>query len=282
MEEINSQTQIKWFPWDYLVVTFGFSWLCWLPMVLETRGLIDLNIPEQAWFLLGIFGPLVGAAYATVRRDSWRGVRRLLTRALDLRIGIRWWLLILTIPLLLPALALLFFWLLGGDPGHVAVLSRPWLVIPTILLMTTLGGGQEEFGWRGYALDILQARWSALTSSLLLGLIWGVWHLPLFFAESAGQYYVPFWAFILASPAMSILSTWVYNSTSKKLFAALLLHGTINAGMDLFPTIQKVIGADHGAFLILCGLYWMWALIVMGMTRGKDLTSRSNQVQAAS
>jgi membrane protease YdiL (CAAX protease family) len=261
----------KWFPWDFLIVTFAFSWLSWLPAVLETSGVLRLPIPTEAFFLLGIFGPLVGAIAATVRRSGWTAARLLLARAIDVRIGAAWWLLILIIPPVLSAMALLGFRLAGGQVGELEVLRSPWIVLPSILFMLLLGGGQEEFGWRGYALDILQARWGALVASIVLGFIWGVWHLPLFFVEKAGQYYMPLWVFLLASPALSILTTWIYNSTGKRLFAALLFHATVNAGMDLFPPIQKVVDGDQRAFLILCALYWVWALLVIAVFGARRL-----------
>jgi membrane protease YdiL (CAAX protease family) len=257
--------------WDYLTVTFVFSWLCWLPGVLETRGVLELPIPWEVFLLLGICGPLVGAVWATARRSGWSAVRRLLARVVDVRIGVVWWLVILIVPSILSALALLSFSMLKGEVVELEVLARSWMIFPTILFMMLLGGGQEEFGWRGYTLDILQGRWGALVASVVLGLIWGVWHLPLFFVEQAGQYYTPMWAFILTSPALSILTTWVHNSTGKRLFAAWLFHGAINAGMDVFPPIQKVANGDQRAFVILCGLYWIWALAVILIFGGRCL-----------
>jgi membrane protease YdiL (CAAX protease family) len=270
----------NWFPWDFFSATFGFSWLCWLPGVLETRGILKLSIPRELLLVLGICGPLVGAIWATVRKSGWTGARRLLARVGDVRIGMVWWLVILVLPLVLPALALLGKGLLAGEAVELEVLGKPWLILPSILFMLLLGGGQEEFGWRGYALDILQARWSALAASVVLGIIWGAWHLPLFFLDYAGQYYIPVWAFMLTSPALSILMTWAYNCTGKRLFAAWLLHGVINAGMDVFPIIQKTVGSDQRAFLILCGLYWLWALVVIGifgsrLAKGAQKESRS-------
>ena len=231
--------------------------------MLETAGVLKLPIPWEIFLLLGICGPLVGAIWALVRRKGWSAVRRLLAKGTDVRIGITWWLVILVVPLAFPALALLGFDLLGGKVMELEVLSRPWIIFPTILFMMVLGGGQEEFGWRGYALDILQNRWGALSASVVLGAIWGIWHLPLFFIVRTGQYYMPFWAFLLTSPALSVLMTWVYNSTRKSLFAAWLFHGVINTGMDIFPLIQKVSDADQRAFLIVGGLYWIWALVVI-------------------
>ena len=270
---MQKATTVNWFPWDYFVITFGFSWLCWSPCVLETRGILELPIPCEVLLLLGIWGPLVGAIWVSVRRNGWTAARGLLARATDLRIGMVWWLVILTIPFVLSALALLGLRLLGGEVVNLEMLAKPWMILPSILFMMLLGGGQEEFGWRGYALDILQARWGAVVASLVLGLIWGVWHLPLFFVEQAGQYYMSMWAFILTSPALSILTTWVYNSTGKRLFAAWLFHGAINTSPEVFPPIQRVVNGDQRGFLIVCGLYWIWALVIIVLSGKRGLTS---------
>jgi hypothetical protein len=268
MKRVEAAT---WFPWDYLIVTFGVAWLCWLPAVLETRGLLELPFPTEAFLLLGIFGPLAGAAGATARQGGWPAVRGLLARILDVRIGVVWWLLILLVPFGVSALAWWSGSLLGGEVAELAVGEAPWTILTTLLLMMALGGGQEEFGWRGYALDVLQARWSALTASVVLGMIWGIWHLPLFFVAGTGQFYLPFWIFVLASPAMSVLTTWIYNSTGKRLFAAVLFHGAINAAMSIFPAIQMEEGADQRTFLVLIGLYWLWAVGVAGLFGGRHL-----------
>ena len=73
----------QWFPWDYLVVTFGFSWLCWLPAVLETRGVPRLPVPREIFLVLVIFGPFAGALWATVRRGNSSAPRDLLRRVLE-------------------------------------------------------------------------------------------------------------------------------------------------------------------------------------------------------
>src|SRR5436853_185126 len=76
-------------------------------------------------------------------------------------------------------------------PGPL--LEPPWAILPAFAFILLLQGPvPEEFGWRGYALDRLQARWGALTSALVLGVVWGLWHLPLFFLPAAGIYVLPF------------------------------------------------------------------------------------------
>jgi len=84
---------------------------------------------------------------------------------------------------------------------------------------------EEEFGWRGYALDRLQAHYSALLSSVFLGIVWGLWHLPLFFMSGQDIYHsVPIPAFILGTIFLSILFTWIYNNTGRSILAVLIFQ----------------------------------------------------------
>lgn len=96
----------------------------------------------------------------------------------------------------------------------------------SFLSLLIIGPLSEEIGWRGYALGRLQTRWNALTSSLIVGLVWVLWHLPLFmmvgtsFHESGD----PFIGFLIKMIASSVLYTWLYNNTKQSLWSAILLH----------------------------------------------------------
>jgi uncharacterized protein len=265
----------KWFPWEYFLVTFGFSWLFWLPLVLETRGVIKLPVPREVFLLLAIMGPLAGAIRVNYQKGGWKAVRGLFARAIDVRFGLAWWLVILIIPFAVCTLAYIVLCLAKNQPVDLSALKTPWMIIPSILFMFFIGGGQEEFGWRGYALDALQGRWNALNASLVLGLIHGIWHLPLFFIQGTGQYYMPLWLFLVTTPAISILATWIYNSTGRKLFAAWLFHATLNAANGVFPLFANAANPDQTSFLILCGLLWAWALIILVTFGSKKLTRKA-------
>jgi membrane protease YdiL (CAAX protease family) len=161
------------------------------------------------------FGPLVAAFFLTYWNERINGVKTLLKRAVDLRFGKVW--LIPTI-LLLP--------LITGGALLIAILSREaipdlfWTSNPLVLVvifvyMLFLGGPvEEEFGWRRYALDRLQAKWNALISSVILGFMWRIWHLPLFFGtEEEIIYQTPIWGLVVTTILLTILMTWVYNNT---------------------------------------------------------------------
>src|SRR3712207_6537622 len=86
----------------------------------------------------------------------------------------------------------------------------------------------EELGWRGYALPRLLARRSALAASLILGLLWGLWHLPTFYVLGAPQHGLPISAFLLLTMAYSVLFTWIYLHTRGSVLIATLFHSAIN------------------------------------------------------
>jgi uncharacterized protein len=268
--KISSES--AWFPWFFFAVTFGFSWFFWLPDVLDTWGFFKLPVPREIFLLLGVMGPLAGAVWVNYKNGGWKAVGRLFARSIDARFGLAWWLVIMIVPFIVTMLAYIVLCILEKQAMDLSPLKTPWMILPSILFMFFIGGGEEEFGWRGVALDALQGHWPALSSSLVLGLIHGIWHLPLFFIRGTGQYYLPLWLFLVTTPAISILATWVYNSTGRKLFAAWLFHATLNAANGVFPLFPNAANTDQSGFLILCGLTWVWALIIVAIFGCRKLT----------
>jgi membrane protease YdiL (CAAX protease family) len=96
----------------------------------------------------------------------------------------------------------------------------------SFLPLLIIGPLSEEIGWRGYALPRLQTRWNPLASSLIIGLVWGLWHLPLFMMIGTSQHEIgiPFISFVIGMMANSIFYTWLYNNTKMSLWSAILLH----------------------------------------------------------
>jgi membrane protease YdiL (CAAX protease family) len=226
----------------FFALAIGFSWLCWIPAGLLGREAAGLAITVLHY--LGGAGPLLAAlvlVYGTLdragRRDYWQ-------RALQFtRIGPWWYAVIfLSVPALTGLAALLDI-LAGGRGGWAAEAARltaaPWAGVSFVLFSLIFGPIPEELGWRGYALDGLQSRWSALTSSLIVGMAWTLWHLPLFAIEGTYQHglglgTVPFWLYMLDKVPESVLMTWIYNHNRRSSLSAILFHFAINATGELF------------------------------------------------
>ena len=118
-------------------------------------------------------------------------------------------------------------------------------------LVMVLGGPlQEEFGWRGYALDRLQARYSALIASILLGIIWASWHLPLFFIAGSAQQGIELSFYHVSLIGIAIIMTWFHNNTKASILTALLAHALINSISELFVFEGGGGGAGYNYFAL--------------------------------
>jgi len=137
----------------------------------------------------------------------------------------------------------------------------------------------EELGWRGFALPHLQAWRSALGASLILGAIWGLWHLPLWFTGSEFQRPVLYPAFFISTVAVSVIYTWMYNGTKGSLLIVVLFHATSNLPLTLFLTPMGSAGTQ--IFLIYVALTVMTAVVVFSVSRPENL-SRTYPKQIAS
>jgi hypothetical protein len=222
--------------WAFFVLTYLISWLLWLPSVLRTNGYP--NLPEIVGLagMFAVLGPTI-AAFILVGRESGRaGMGRLIRRAFATGFSMRWWLPTL---LLMPVIGLLTAAVLSLLGTELPEWTTPSLITALVTAITILfiGGGLEEFGWRGYALDRMQNGKNAVVASLVLGFFWGLWHLPLFFMEGTTQAEaaIPIWEFILQIMVLSVLFTWLYNNTGGSLLVAILFHTIGNTTGALLP-----------------------------------------------
>jgi hypothetical protein len=119
---------------------------------------------------------------------------------------------------------------------QLAWASQPVLLVGWFLNnLTRSGGMSEEFGWRGYALPRLQAKWNASVSSIVLGLVWAVWHLPLWFVAGSSQQGSAFWLFMANLLLLSVLYTWLFNNAKGSILVAVVFHAMANTVSQMFP-----------------------------------------------
>jgi uncharacterized protein len=230
-------TTARAFPMTYFVLAFAFTWALWWPAALEARGLISVPIPAQP---LGVLGPLVAAVVVTAQESGRPGLRSLLGRILHWRVAPIWYGVVLLGPILLYLVAMALEVALGGRPPSLGALIGvlPILVIffGYMVVFVALG---EEVGWRGYALPALQARYGALVSSVILGVLWALWHLPLFFNPDTHYSNLPFVIQLAIQIPLAILFTWVFNSTGGSVLMAILLHAMVNASGRLWSAMPE-------------------------------------------
>jgi membrane protease YdiL (CAAX protease family) len=197
------------------------------------------------------------------RRDYWQ-------RLVDFRrIGKVWYaVILLTVPIL-TTIGIVTDLILGGagaEPEAASnFLHNPLSLIPFAVLILLFGPLPDEMAWRGYALDGLQARWSALVASLILGTAWTLWHLPLFWIEGSYQHSLgvgtpQFWLYMLDKVPLSILMTWLYNNNRRSTLTAVLFHFMVNFVGELFALSLR-------AETITIASWWTAALLVIAVLK---------------
>jgi membrane protease YdiL (CAAX protease family) len=249
----------------FLLVTFAWTWLLWLPSVISQSGHSDPLF--SVLFIIGGYGPFVGAFSTSYINERKEGVKALWKRFWNVKIDIRWLLItIFFFPSLFVVSSLLII-LLQGTPPILPWVSQPWVIISYLLTAFFAGGFSEEFGWRGYALDCFQAKTSALVSSLIVGVIWGLWHLPVWFiaGDPHGLGGIPdFFLFLLEVIFLSILYTWVYNNTNRSILIAIIFHTVYN-----FMTFMIIV--PHNGDLIYLIIFYTIVILVVLFFKGKRL-----------
>jgi uncharacterized protein len=251
------------FPWDFFLLTFGFTWLILLPGILASFQIFSLPFPNILLIAIAQFGPSLTAFSLTYKKRGKPGVVYLLRQSLNFRIPPPWIAAIFLLPLFISWGAWQINSILGTNIPASQILLNPILFIQTFLLTFSLYGPvPEEFGWRGYSLTLLEQKFGQLKGSLLLGLIWASWHLPLFFMEGAPQSFMPVLPYFVMVIAFSVIMSWIYSGTNRNLLAALLTHTMFNFSIGLFPPMEFVKGAVTSGFFYLSILYAIAAIII--------------------
>jgi membrane protease YdiL (CAAX protease family) len=232
----------------FFVLAYVLTW--WIYPLLKFSPLLGL---------FGLFGPALAAIIMAAATGGKAGVKALLSRVVLWRVGLPWYVIALGLPTVLSIATAGLSYLLGASKSiQVGALT----VLELVLFVLVVG---EELGWRGYALPLLLEKRSAVTASLILGLLWGLWHLPTFVVPGTPQYGLPLAAFVLLTIEYSILMTWVFLHTLGSVLIATLFHGAINLSQGMF--LGGVDGASRYWLLsIVYGVAALIAAVALGLT----------------
>jgi membrane protease YdiL (CAAX protease family) len=182
----------------YFLMVFGLQALKYRLHISSGEGLSALSAgPGDILDLVGSWGPIIAAFVVTALTEGRRGVGVLWRRFWNRNMSLKWLLVAL---LLIPAMeflsSLVSRMLTGQAYPLLNLPDPPWMIVSVFVSAFILTGLFEEFGWRGYVLPRFQARWNALTSSLVLGVIWAAWHVGRWFGPEVSSQ-EPIWGFIL-------------------------------------------------------------------------------------
>jgi len=244
----------------FFILTFIWSWVIWISIAILNAGVFNLSLelPQQVItpiLALGAFGPLVGILFTLPGEEGKGANRKYLKKFLDINLGWRAYLFSFLILGGLNFVAWIFPEFFGHDRLPMLFPSI-WVFFPYLILMMFLGGGQEEFGWRGYAMPRLEKEYGVWVGNLILGTVWGVWHLPLWFIEGTGQTYMPFGGFVIFTIGSSYILSWILNISGNKPFAGLYAHGLSNALIPMIPALDMRLDVPQPRF-------WIWVLITL-------------------
>jgi membrane protease YdiL (CAAX protease family) len=261
----------------FLILTYGLSWALWMPLAIfrdATSGpftsialLIGSNVPSAVAIVLTAVGFGKGAT------------RKLLGRLLIWRVGWRWYFLLLAPTALVVGTITLVAVTRGGPTAALAVPILSALI--TVAFMTFPGSAAgEEIGWRGYALPRLQSTRTALTASLVLGPLVGLWHLPLWLRGEPDHQLSVYPAFLIQAIALSVIYTWLYNSTKGSLLLAVLFHTATNAPLTL---VLLPLGIENWIlpFWLMAGFTVVAAVVVVAVFGPTNLSRHPRQTQPA-
>ena len=184
--------------------------------------------------MFGTFAPSFVALGLTARSEGAAGIQSLLERLVKWRVGVRWYVFavgyLVTIKI---GVALVYRIAIGVWP-HFGV--EPWYILAVATVLSTPVQAGEEIGWRGFALPLLTARLGLARASLLLGIVWATWHLPLFFVPGVDNYGQSFVIFALQVTAISVPMAWLYARTNGSLLLVMLMHGASNQTRNIVPS----------------------------------------------
>ncbi|NQS92619.1 MAG: CPBP family intramembrane metalloprotease [Chloroflexi bacterium] len=227
--------------WGYLLLSFLISWAIWIPVILTGKD-YQSSPYLLAGALIGAFGPGLAAIIIIFLSRDPEQINDFRKRVYDFRrIRPAWILIILTLWPVLHGMAIGSTKLLGAPIPESAflqeILSKP-NTIPLVIFLYLLQAGVEEIGWRGYLQEELGKKISLASSSLLVGIIHSLWHLPLFWMVGTNQIkmgfgtdFLIFIAFVISS---SVISSWCYYGNNHSILAITLLHTTSNLSFDIF------------------------------------------------
>ena len=249
----------------FFVLAFALTWVVWVPRAMG----VDFGVIGQLWTWVPALAALISAAL-TGGRDA---VKELTRRLLRWRVSWLWYVLVILGPAAFSAVTAAAYMAMGGSWSTAApdafTTSAATLVLFFLALALTDGLGEEP-AWRGFALPRLLSRHSALVASLVLGVLWAAWHLPLLWTDGSAAQQLPVWLLFLDLPAKSVLFTWVFLRTRGSALLAVLLHASTN----LFEVSPAVASQGSLTYPVLAmATKWLLVLLLIAWS-GARLTRR--------
>jgi uncharacterized protein len=243
----------------FYILAFGISWLGMISIVLSSRGIAPFDSPYfQFLSIFYVVGPALAAVIVSQVAHGKTGIRDLLKGLIRWRVGLIWYIVAVLSPVVLLTVAQVVTKMLG----LTVTIAMPQVNLSPYVIfgfgVSFFANTCEEIGWRGFALPRLQKRYNALLATLIVGTLWGLWHLPLIFLAGSMSEYPFVWFISIVADAF--MYTWIYNSTKGSILLVALFHGSLNV-WGLFIT-----GVSPVAYALLNCVVAIVLIAVFGKT----------------
>jgi membrane protease YdiL (CAAX protease family) len=247
----------------FILQAYLISWSITAPLVLSSNGILDIGLP-QSLTILASFGPTISSVILWAQEKGIKNIPNYLLGCLKPITKPVWTLVALLGPGAVGALSVFLGTFIRGSPPDfrwAAGLSA----FPVVFLFVFFLGGPlgEEYGWRGYALPQLLDKYGWIKGNLILGAVWGLWHLPLFWIIGTPQSEIPLIGFILQIMGTTFIYSWIMQGTEGSIFTAMVFHTAGNAFAGFIPFLPLVqTGGNIYSFSVFIALIWLMAVAV--------------------
>ena len=241
----------------FLALSYAVTWAAFITVA---RWVPARTAAGDALILFGVYTPGIVALFLTARAEGRRGVRALLSRIVVADVPVRLYILALTYIAVVKLTAAILHHLVTGEWPPFGAESLA--LIPFAIAFSTPFQAGEEIGWRGFALPRLADRFGLRIASLVLGVIWAIWHLPQFYIAGADTYHQSFLVWAAQVVAMSTAFAWLYAKSGGSLLLVMLLHSAINNSKDIVASgaaIPPGVFSLNVPLMAWLGLGLLWA-----------------------
>lgn len=225
---------------------------------------------------MGAISPGLVAIVLTAITNGTGGVRLLVEKISFKNTPVGWYVFAITFIALIKGLAaLVFFFLYDSWPQFG---TTPWYAMLGAIALSTVAQAGEEIGWRGYALPLMSKQFGLALSGVLLGIVWALWHLPLFYVEAADTFNQSFPVYLMQVTGLSVIMAWLFWKVNGNLLPLMVFHAAINNTKDIVPTASTASSNPFNFYSSPIGwitlvLIWLVGFYVLyAMTRKPPAT----------
>jgi membrane protease YdiL (CAAX protease family) len=267
-----------------LLAFFGFTFLAsWTLFRVAAALTAGAYYEINPIFLLGVFAPAWVALALTAWFEGRDGVRALLARIFHAPSNARWYVFAVSYMAVIKLTTALLLRVFTGEWPKFG--DEPVFILPFAILLSTPVQAGEEIGWRGYALPRLAKYLGLPGGSIVLGIIWASWHLPLFFIPDVDKTNQSFPVYLLSVTAISVTMAWLYWRTRASLLLTMLLHASVNNTTNIVPSalpgaVDPLSFVASRTAWVSVVLLWICAAYFLVQMRGATLPDYEVQPDA--